>query len=322
MENGIEMDRERHGRNTRKAHKAKRKTLCQLGKTFQWCKRSDKMLGALQDAALRHAEYQHYLKCEHLEKMILGDKMLLRRGSSSALDDWRESEKYGDPKLWDRTYLACFCHEREENAAFWWMYGQGHQEALRVTFPLPVLRLWVKKLKLLTSVDPFISDENERKLVPGSHVVVGKPFVTDIGYVSIHSAKGKRQKNGDENGTGVRAVSWDGLCRHFADLDTCIKTKEATGRFKDYEWRFERETRLLVEIGDSGFYPDQIVVSLDWTELSKAGRFTITAGPWMPQRRFDEMKIRFEALFRAKGLSDKGYSIERSSLLGALNFRN
>jgi len=296
-------------------------SLIHLGKTFQWCKDPDKLLDALQDGALRHHEYHQYLKLGHLEKMFLGDKMLLRRGNSTELDDWRECGEFGNPELWFRIYLGCFCHERTESAAFWWMYGQGKEDAVRLTFRRPILRLWLKKLKTMESVQPFIGDEAEKKIVPEKHAVSQIPFFTDVAYATIRKPILAERSIDSVNTNGVLAVSWDGICRHVTDLDAIVKKDAATGRFKDYEWRFERETRLIVEIKPSKSSPDQIIVPVDWKGLSEIGSIRITAGPWMPERKFIEMKRRLEMILRGKRIDPYAFPIQRSCLTGALNYR-
>ena len=298
------------------------KTLIQLEKAFQWCKDPDKMLATLTDGALRHDEYHQYLKLGHLEKMILGDKMVLRRGNSTALDDWRECNAFGDPELWFRIYLGCFCHERTENAAFWWMYGQGKEDAVRLTFTRPILRFWLKKLKKLESVQSFLVDEAEKSIVPEKHDVSQVPFFADVAYATIRKPIMVKRSIDSENEKGVLAVSWDGICRHVIDLDAIVKKDAATGRFKDYEWRFERETRLLVEIKPAESCPDQIVVPVDWKGLSEIGSIRITAGPWMPERKFVEMKRRMETILHHKRINPDVFPIQPSCLTGALNYRD
>ena len=305
----------------REQRKLVSKSLVRLGNAFRWCHNLDSMLKTLENGALRHDEFQQYLRQGNLEKMILGNKMLLRRGDSPELDDWRECKQFGDPELWSRTYIGCFCHERAENVALWWMYGKGLEDAVRVTFSRRAFRSWVNRLNREHSYKVHDLDVVERTTRPSLYRLASPLIVSDVAYATIRKHNPENNPRDETSGKGVLTVSWDGTCRHVKDLDVFVKQRKATGRFKDYEWRFERETRLLIEIETTGEGPDQIVVPFPVNTLANDGRICITAGPWMPEHKFQAMTRRLQALFRLKGLEDGIVRIERSVLSGALNFR-
>lgn len=308
-------------RSKRKTKKTATQSLVRLRNSFRWSQDVGKMLKVLESGSLRHDEYHQYIKIEHLEKMILGNKMLFRRGNSPALDDWQECKEFGDSVLWSRTYIGCFCHERIENVALWWMYGKGCPDAVRLTLSRCTFRRWIDRLSRETSFKVPDFDEFGRATGPTAFCPSRPPFVSDIAYATIRKSNKGSAERGKGTGKGLFSVSWDGTCRHVGNLAGFIKTPEATGRFKDYEWRFERETRILIEIKSDKGGPDQIVVPCPLSSIVRDNGVRITAGPWMPERKYDEMKYRLESLFHVKGLDSKSIPIERSCLTGALNYR-
>ena len=299
------------GAQSGKPKSGKDKRLECLLDSFRSRKSAEEVLSLLEEGARLHREYQQYVSCENLVKMILNGKMFLRRGDSMELDDWRECRKFGLKTRWARTYIGCFGHETAENVAMWWMYGQGREDAVRLTFPKSTFLKWIDVIRESEKVEPFLENEKERSSYPEPYTVIKPILLSDVAYASVRKPIRKDRK-------GIRVISWDESILVLDNLNRFIRNAVSTGRFKDYEWRFERETRLLLTVKSDGFCPDQIEIPFRVQDFKQ---FRVTAGPWMPERKFVEMKRRLEAIFRSKGMNSRSFKIERSCLSGALNYR-
>lgn len=289
----------------------KRTSLSVLHKLFMWCKTSSKILSYVETGALLHDQYQHYVSFDNLLKMVLSETMYLRRGDSSKLDDWQECQKYGSEEFWKRTFLACWNHERAENVAMWWLYANGKEDYVRISLPRKafyhLFHVWEKTTRA-TLVHEFQCGKSNQQQSANIQSV----NCNDVIYADVRCFKD------DEQAAGPRNIEWDGVIRHLSDLNSLMKSASATGVFKNYEWRFERETRICVLFSEQLPLIDQ--VRMPFPLLSLPG-VRITASPWMSPNLFERNKRRWEELLCSMNAAEKTLPFCPSVLEGVLHFR-
>lgn len=175
----------------------------------------------------------HYTSIDSLDKILGSRRLLLAKGSE--MNDLCEC-KYGDPGLWERSYIASFSHGRAECVAMWKMYGEKHgdagSEAIRITFPNSAL---VERAGTLSA-----NDLRSHNCKTGqSAKLKGREC-----KVSIHDVMYQYGKS----------VEWD---RQRAGIGRCTAFENAKSEpvfatyVKDYGWAYERETRLVVTLSET-----------------------------------------------------------------------
>lgn len=227
------------------------------------------VLAISHDAATCHRAYNHYTTLDKFEKIFGaegGPSFLLGRLTSVRLNDHNECDKYAKYQSAAQTYVLCLNHDGAECANLWWLYAQGDPLALRITFPAKEFCRWCEDLR-----------KNKSKGVD----------VADVVYAAVRGTRDDYQF--DRQNT----LSWEDQRVCVENLRKLINRDGLVGRVKDYEWRYERETRIIVwknkkntkgVVGDRFFklkIPDDLVAKM-----------RITTSPWVSDWDYKEIQRR------------------------------
>ena len=209
------------------------------------------------EAATCHSAYSHYTTVKAFKKIFGGKNdpsLRLSRLASVTLNDRNESDKYIRPELARQTFVGCFNHDGSECANLWWLYAKGSPDALRITFPARPFEAWCAELRKQDAI------------------------VADVLYAAVKGEK-------DDYAFNRRnTLSWEDQRIGVKDFHVLLGNPELAGRVKDYEWRAERETRIIVRksTGDRFVYlplPDWLI-----------GEMRITTSPWVTDSDYERIK--------------------------------
>lgn len=270
--------------------------------------------------------YQHYSRMESVLTKIIQKRWFLTRCSSKKMNDWQEPRKFDN---WQgalkRSYVACFVRGSAEDVAMWGLYGKSNPLALRVTIPGKTLEKWMSEIEITASKGKLRAKRIKKldaKKSDGTPIrsrdICASAF-RDVLYAAVN-------KDEHEEFAVVRsnAVYWRNKYYHFKDGEDAkdrVFSGQYAGFIKDYEWNYEKETRLCVElkkdIGEDNIsiaIPDYVIENM---------RFTLS--PWLPKENERIVVSILEAVLKDAGVDfEKNKRVQRfhhSNLRGALNFR-
>ena len=209
------------------------------------------------DAATCHSAYNHYTSVEAFKKIFgkkSGSSIRLSRLSSVMMNDHNECGKYTPYKVAKQTYICCFNHDGAECANLWWLYAKGKSDTLRITFPAKEFSKWCDDLR------------------KQGHVVA------DVLYAAVRGEKD------DYEFERQNTVGWEDQCIRVKELPKQLGETELAGRMKDYEWRSERETRIIVSKKSCDRFayieiPDVLIKKM-----------RITTSPWVNDDDYERIK--------------------------------
>ena len=209
------------------------------------------------EAATCHSAYSHYTTVKAFKKIFDGKdgpSLRLSRLASVTLNDRNESDKYIRPELAKQTFVSCFNHDGSECANLWWLYAKGSPDALRITFPARPFEAWCAELRKQGA------------------------FVADVLYAAV---KGEKD---DYAFSRRNTLSWEDQRIGVKDFHALLGNPELAGRVKDYEWRAERETRIIIRKGTGDRF---VYLPLpDWL----IGEMRITTSPWVTDVDYERIK--------------------------------
>ena len=251
-----------------------------------------------------HKSYQHYTSLDTVLKIIMSERLILSRGDSAKLNDLREGKKFGgDPERMKRSYIACFGHGAGESVAMWGLYGKSNSLAVRITIPGAAMAEWIRNIRFVADNKPVTAKADFRDVVYAAF--------TDKTYTDEWDIR------------RTNALRWEDsvFCCKSADcFRRELQNKKYGGWVKDYEWHYERETRLYAllpkEIGNEPLFA---VVP---KEAIAAMRFTFS--PWADGTMAKVVEKSIKAALEAIGIptaKPKFQRFRRSVLQGALNFK-
>jgi len=268
------------------------------GMKFADAKSLGEAVRILKKAGVAHPRYCHYTTLGALKKIFRYKTFRLTLGNSYSLDDNQEYEKYGSQERWGKTYIGCFSYAQAESAALWGLYCSPECNAIRIRFSKDAMLKWVKSLKAFSCV----------RGKKGSEVEIFPPLFSDVAYACVPF---------DENDPKKRTnkVFHNTECTHEI-IGLCKQKRDAavTGFVKDYEWRFENESRLLIRTKEP--QGKHLLISLP-DEVLADMRFTLS--PWVNDEERDSIQDTITNLFKAAGIkrSKKGM-FTKSALEGGL----
>lgn len=222
----------------------------------------DNALTLMKNNGVQHRWYSHYTSLDKLKLMLASKTIWLTRCSSLRFDDVIEGKKYGTKKEADARYIACFSIGKPESAAMWGLYCPPTYKAIRIVFSKEIMQAWSKDITVFPVVDGVVDAAKVIRNVDS--------YFSDLIYASV--------KGDDDDRDRANTISWEGeFSVKIPRLESQKKGARATGRVKDYEWRFEREMRLLVKIRAGNKMGEQIAVRLP-DEVIRGMQFTFS--PW------------------------------------------
>lgn len=258
---------------------AKKMTLKDQEGKFRGCKSSDdqlsRMLQIAKDGAFLHRRYIHYTSLDCLKKIAKSGKVLLTKCTSKNLDDWHEANRFGKKDIQDRLYFMSFSHGTAESVPFWKMYCQSDETAMCFSVLATAINRWVESIKQNPICSPVEKVNDKVEKLDQKLPIVGVGF-TDILYAGIREGDSPHHN----------AVEWNGLCRNVNNLDQKIGIEEASGVMKDYEWHFEKESRLYVILKEP-IKQDQVSINLPEKFFRNAH---VRLGPWLDKESFGRAK--------------------------------
>lgn len=236
----------------------------------------DDALAMMKNKGIQHQWYCHYTSLDKLKMMLDTKMMYLTRCSSLRFNDTIEAKKYGTGDEARKRYIGCFSIGKPEIVAMWGLYCPPTYKAIRLMFSKRIMKEWAKKIEVFKIGD----GKGEDGYIAFNSA---KAYFSDIVYASV------RGDDGNPNRTNI--LSWEGQYSwRVNDLEkqkTCV---EATGCVKDYEWRYEREMRLIVSVQGDGDAGERIAVRLPDSVLAKM-KFTLS--PWADadEKKFVQSKV-------------------------------
>ena len=246
------------------------------------------ILKIAKDAAICHTAYHHYTTVAAIKKIFaLSSQPSLRltRISSAKLNDHNECDKYASEKSTsDCTFIVCFNHESAESANLWWLYARGDSESVRITIPQKDFVKWCGKFN------------NSEMLV------------SDVVYAAV---KGMDDRYPQKR---QNVLAWEDQRIRILDLASKIRSGCFTGRFKDYEWRSEAETRFIKTGSENSRYefveiPAEVIPNL-----------RITTSPWASEKVHEKIRRIAERRLGQFGWKATRDSFRPSVLAGAMNY--
>lgn len=223
-----EVTKKAQKRAKRDKSKCKKSAIDNKKNKFESVKSLRAALNLVARSRFHHSMYQHYTTFENVLNKISKGEWWLSCCTSDRLNDQKETVKFGDYKMARRMYQTCFCHGAAESVAMWGLYQCSKPCAIRLTFPVRTMQKWLKDLK----------ESRERKF---KHVLF-----RDIVYVAVAETKLAKDRYEIRR---RNCASWESAVAQLSGgLVDDIHESWATGLIKDYEWRHERESRLLVEV--------------------------------------------------------------------------
>lgn len=259
-------------------------------------------VGLIREAGVLHKLYAHYTTLRTLLPMIESGFWWLTRATSKQFDDLIESRKYGEKVTLENLYFACFSYQQSESAAMWRLYSDCGEDAVRIVLTKTVLKRW---LDGLTAHTLHVYPIRDGKVDKAKELAVGKASVHDVLYASVEDVDG--------DGARARSLCWnDCFTKEIVDLRKEKCSAAASGVLKDYEWRFEYESRLAIEIeGNDGNDCDRIAVEIPKDVLA-AMKFT--RSPWVCYEKRIVDALRDARVVHAT----KSDSVKQSVLTGGL----
>lgn len=187
-------------------------------------------LNVVAQTMFQHDMYQHYTTLETVLEKISKGEWWLSCCTSDRLNDRKEAVKYGSLKEARTLYQTCFCHGSAESVAMWGLYQRSKPCAVRISLTKRSLRRWMMTLKAKMKKDEQFDRVCFRDLV----------------YLSTDDPDCQGDKFDIKR---ADSVSWEDVTtQRIASLQDEIAEDWVTGLVKDYEWRHERESRLLVKV--------------------------------------------------------------------------
>lgn len=270
------------------------------------------------DARWCHDYYQHYTTLDRVIDKIKGD-WWMTRADSVRLNDLQESRKFGVRDLYSKTYQISFCHGKAEGAAMWGLYANNNPFAIRITIPADKMKLWIDSI----FVDESMSvDDKKEKCALTNLPNCEKLRIVDIRDV-IYAPATLCDKNADKY-TQERydKICWEGqFAKEMKDFSKQRFNRMSSAILKDYEWRHERESRIIVGYDETASCKKS-AIKLKVPEYVIADmRFTFS--PWLKDEYFVYIEKMIRTIYDIRGIKFDGRSVQRfkrSNLQNALNF--
>lgn len=286
-----------------------------------------------------HNMYQHYTTLSRLIPKMIERRWWLTRSSSVKLNDLQEVKKFGVRSVAKRTYQASFVHSSGESAAMWGLYALKDPYALRISISKRAMEAWMKEI-CFPAKDAKVCESKMNELWLGCDYVSNnsnenRKLKKSVEFVQFHDLIYAAVENSERSSFDIRRTNvlfWnDAKFRgdKISDFKEQVQDPAMTGWIKDYEWRYENESRLCVRLSKA-VEKDSIWIAIPPYVLADM-RFTFS--PWLPNDHFERVVEVLKAL-QAKAIEDYKHAkkepgvklpairqrFRRSVLSGALNF--
>jgi len=246
---------------------------------FQHTKTLSKAVTFVKRLGLCHSWYCHYTTLDALLKIIETGSLRLTRSDSPMFDDTLEQKRFGDQDVQRRLFFSCFSHELAENAAMWGLYCPPTYKAVRIVFHRYDLKNVISYYRMKCN---WLSE-----------ALHGYPQFSDVVYAGSF---GSTVENNFR-----KCVCWEDVqSQDIVSFDDKKNWPQITGYVKDYEWHFEKETRLYVktrEVADRSHFD----IAFPLAHMNPH-TIEITMSPWADEAEMSFVRSRVkEALRRVEG---------------------
>lgn len=235
------------------------------------------------EATMLHTQFQHYTTFSRAVQILKHRRIWLTRGDSERINDQIEWRKYGPTKqLWKKLFQASFSYGTAEQAFMWYAYGSRDWQSVRLSVSPKGMFCWKKAIAGLRGETVFVMDPNkpDEPGRPDRVVEIEEADIHDILYLAVDDKDRYNQKRNN-------CAAWDGVVAHFKTLPDDIRAAEMAGWIKDYEWRDECETRILVKTKTIKPKVEFIALPIPDDVLPE---MSLTFGPWASIREVEAMK--------------------------------
>lgn len=276
-----------------------------------FCKKStlSECLEIAKKATSLHGFFQHYTSLECLVSMIVNREFWLTRGDSVRLDDQLEWRKYGNKAEWRRTFIGCFSHGTTENAAMWGLYGPKSHLSVRLSIPRETMLTWIDWLGT-PGGKPAFCKSARRPRKNGAKIEEFSVSFGDLVYLAVDDGDRYDRKRGD-------TAAWFNVAtdKPIPGLANQLLSEKVIGWVKDYEWKDERESRIVFKTS-SGVSSSSVAIQIQPNVLET---MSITFSPWATDHEIDSMtKMLKTIMFKSDVKREKSDRFKRSFLSGAL----
>ena len=238
-----------------------------------------------EEASHLHRAYHHYSSIDAVLH-IFGKgnpSWRLTRLTSLKLNDHNECDKFAGKDEAQKTYIASFCHDGSENANLWWLYAKGNPKAIRLTFSASAIAKWMDSMR------------------------VKNALLADVVYAAVSG------RNDPDSFERRNVLGWSDVRISVDGLSKFLQKKGVAGRLKDYEWRDESETRIILR-SDKGLKYEHIPVP-----MSIIPELRITLSPWAKDRDVKCVREKLEGFLGPYGWRPTRTNFRNSVLTGAMD---
>ena len=230
--------------------------------TFAQLKSLDNAVTFMKERGVQHKWFCHYTSLDKFKLMLATKTIWLTRCSSLRFDDTIEGKKYGSNEEASKRYIACFSIGKPENAAMWGLYCPPTYKAIRIVIPKDAMNNWVENIDVFKVRNGGVDMSAPMRNVDS--------YFSDIVYASVRGDDDDRDRS--------NTIFWEGeSTEKIVGLEKQKRGVRVTGRVKDYEWRFERESRLIVKVRNEDYGEEFLAVRLS-DDLLRSFEFTFS--PW------------------------------------------
>lgn len=211
--------------------------------------------------------YYHYTGVNAMIGMLRSRMLHLTRGD--VLNDRAEGVVgEGRPEKWGRTYVASFAFGKTESVAMWAIYGDPIYKGVRIRFDKDT---FVAAVQAVSGQQVFeVGEHGEYRPLKIDNGACVKAVTSDVVYAL------------------EKSITWDGAKLRLDKSSGCgldARDESLLGVVKNFAWRYEKETRILVTLPCGMKYPKRIAVP-----FGKAiDAMSITRSPCMTKEGFDRM---------------------------------
>ncbi len=199
---------------------------------FTALKNVDDFVQFLRTRKEEHKYYYHYTTISTLKAILESNSFRFTHGTHSGLNDQHEIYKKACITEHNKNYIFCLTHDCDESIAMWNLYTQLRDDAIRIQIPCDTISQWIKSQP---GVYPKVCLGNSLKIPANDYDL----FISDIAYCRV-----------TEDGEQLEWL-WDNAQTKEQFSFNFDQDKLLAGLIKNTAWKFEQETRIIIQFKKS-----------------------------------------------------------------------